>query len=162
MDNIVGFELSKKLVYELTKRNLKISSSESCTGGMFAKMITDVAGSSAVLDEAYITYANKAKEKILGVRHETLERYGAVSSHTASEMVSGLKRVSGADICVCFTGIAGPGGGTPEKPVGLVYVGLIINDEKEILKLNLEGVRDSVRCSACNTVIEHILKKLKK
>lgn len=101
-----------------------LATAESCTGGLLAKRITDVAGSSDVFGMGCVTYANGVKEKLLGVPHETLEAYGAVSEETARAMAEGIVRASGADIGVGITGIAGPGGGTAEKPVGLVYIAL--------------------------------------
>lgn len=101
-----------------------LTTAESCTGGLLAKRITDVAGSSDVFEMGCVTYANRVKEKLLGVPHETLEAHGAVSEETARAMAEGIVRASGADIGVGITGIAGPGGGTAEKPVGLVYIAL--------------------------------------
>lgn len=101
-----------------------LATAESCTGGLLAKRITDVAGSSDVFEMGCVTYANRVKEKLLGVPHETLEAHGAVSEETARAMAEGIVRASGADIGVGITGIAGPGGGTAEKPVGLVYIAL--------------------------------------
>ncbi|MBQ3038137.1 MAG: nicotinamide-nucleotide amidohydrolase family protein [Clostridia bacterium] len=154
--------LPQAVVEMLIKKGLTISAAESCTGGMFAKMITDISGSSAVLNESYVTYANEAKTKILGVKSETLEKYGAVSEQTAYEMAQGLYKVSQADVCVCFTGIAGPGGGTKEKPVGLVYVGLCIKGRVEVIKLNLKGSRDEIRNGACLEIFDKIRKKVQK
>lgn len=101
-----------------------LATAESCTGGLLAKRITDVAGSSDVFEMGCVTYANRVKEKLLGVPHETLEAHGAVNEETARAMAEGIVRASGADIGVGITGIAGPGGGTAEKPVGLVYIAL--------------------------------------
>ena len=101
-----------------------LATAESCTGGLLAKRITDVAGSSDVFEMGCVTYANRVKEKLLGVPHVTLEAHGAVSEETARAMAEGIVRASGADIGVGITGIAGPGGGTAEKPVGLVYIAL--------------------------------------
>ena len=101
-----------------------LATAESCTGGLLAKRITDVAGSSDVFEMGCVTYANRVKEKLLGVPHETIEAHGAVSEETARAMAEGIVRASGADIGVGITGIAGPGGGTAEKPVGLVYIAL--------------------------------------
>ena len=154
-----GESLPEAVVHMLIDRKLKISSAESCTGGLFAKYITDVPGSSAVLNESYVTYANEAKTKILGVSTETLKKYGAVSEQTAYEMADGLFKVSGADICAVFTGIAGPDGGTDEKPVGLVYVGLCIRGKTEVFKLLLTGTREAVRKQACLEVFNIIRKK---
>ena len=115
---------------KLMEKGMTLSSAESCTGGMFAAAVTDIPGISSVFQRGLVTYSNEAKIEELGVSSETLEKFGAVSRETAVEMVEGLKRVSGSDICISVTGIAGPGGGTPEKPVGLVYIGFIFGDKK--------------------------------
>jgi nicotinamide-nucleotide amidase len=100
-----------------------ISAAESCTGGLIASKITDVAGSSDYFLEGVITYSNSSKNKLLGVKNSTLRKYGAVSNQTAVEMAKGIRRVSGSDIGISTTGIAGPSGGTKSKPVGLVWIG---------------------------------------
>lgn len=148
---------AKSLVRLLTEKGLKIASAESCTGGLFAKLITDIPGSSAVLDESYVTYANEAKTKILGVKKETLEKYGAVSEQTVYEMARGLYRVSKSNVCVVFSGIAGPDGGTKEKPVGTVFSALCIDGEITTYKSLFKGSRDEVRHSACLEMMERII-----
>ena len=116
--------LEALVVDALRAAGTTLATAESCTGGLLAKRITDVAGSSDVFEMGCVTYANRVKEKLLGVPHETLEAHGAVSEETARAMAEGIVRASGADIGVGITGIAGPGGGTAEKPVGLVYIAL--------------------------------------
>ena len=115
----------------LVKNKLKISTAESCTGGLISAAITAVSGSSEVFDEGICTYANTAKMKYLNVPGQTLEKYGAVSEQTALAMAKGMAQQSGSDIALSVTGIAGPTGGTSEKPVGTVYVGLFIKDRAE-------------------------------
>ena len=105
----------------LIEKNLKVATTESCTGGLLSSKLTDISGSSAFIHLNLVTYANEAKHKMLGVRNETLENFGAVWEECAYEMASGLMKLTGADICISTTGIAGPTGGTPEKPVGLMY-----------------------------------------
>ena len=105
----------------LIKKRLKIATTESCTGGLLSSKLTDISGSSAFIHLNLVTYANEAKQKMLGVRKETLENFGAVSEECAYEMASGLMKLTGADICISTTGIAGPIGATKEKPVGLMY-----------------------------------------
>ena len=114
--------LEELVVKELKENNMTIATAESCTGGWLAKRITDVSGSSAVFETGCITYANKTKEKLIGVSHETLEKYGAVSEQTAKEMAQGVRHLAQSTIGVGITGIAGPEGGTEEKPVGLIYI----------------------------------------
>ena len=117
--------LEDSVVALLKEKKMTVTTAESCTGGKLAGRLMNVAGASEVYNEGYITYANASKEKILGVKHETLEAYGAVSRQTAEEMAFGAAREAGADAALSVTGIAGPGGGTEEKPVGLVYLSLI-------------------------------------
>ena len=116
--------LEELVVGELAAQGKTLATAESCTGGLLSKRITDVAGASAVFHMGVVTYANQAKEDMLGVSHETLERWGAVSSQTAREMAQGIVRRSQADLGIGITGIAGPDGGTAEKPVGLIYIAL--------------------------------------
>lgn len=120
----------------LLERGLTVSCAESCTGGKFAAALTDIPGISASFDRGIVTYSNRAKTEELGVKDETLAKYGAVSEETALEMAAGIQRVSGSDIGISVTGIAGPGGGTDEKPVGLVYIGLAYNGKVICRKLN--------------------------
>lgn len=112
----------------LQAQGLSLVTAESCTGGLVAHRITDVPGSSAYFLGGFVTYANEAKEELLGVRHETILSHGAVSEETALEMARGARQRMGADLGISTTGIAGPTGGTPEKPVGLVYVALSAPD----------------------------------
>lgn len=132
-------ELVQVVCNKLIDRGLTLSSAESCTGGLFAGTVTEIAGVSACFDRGLVTYSNQAKMDELGVKAETLEKYGAVSAETAMEMAEGLHRVSGSDVCVSVTGIAGPGGGTEEKPVGLVYVGLYFDGDVSYRKLHLSN-----------------------
>ena len=108
---------------------LTIAAAESCTGGMFGAALTDIPGISAVFDRSLVTYSNQAKIDELGVRPETLEQYGAVSEQTALEMAEGVRKKAGTDIGISVTGIAGPDGGTEEKHVGLVFIGLSFGDQ---------------------------------
>lgn len=136
--------VESSLVKLLREYNLTISTAESCTGGLVSSAITSVAGASEVFGFGFCTYANEAKMKILGVKTDTLNKYGAVSKQTAMEMAQGAKRVSGSDIAISLTGIAGPGGGTAEKPVGLVFMGVAVGEKlyaKEMI-LGQHAVRD--------------------
>jgi len=120
--------LAVTLGLRLNARGRTLALAESCTGGLIGSLITDVPGSSDYFLGSAVTYAYSAKENILGVRHETLLTHGAVSAETAREMAQGARRVFGADIAVSVTGIAGPGGGLPDKPVGLVHIHLSATD----------------------------------
>ena len=138
-------DLQTALVQELSSKGLKIATAESCTGGLISKRITEVSGSSEVFGYGACTYANEAKIKLLNVKPETLERFGAVSPQTAQEMAEGIRRLSGADIGISTTGIAGPTGGTDEKPVGLVYVGISSPWHNQVVELKLSRGHSSER-----------------
>lgn len=114
--------LEEKIVSLLQEKGWKIASAESCSGGMIASRLVNVSGVSDVFEEGYITYSNAAKHKLLGVSKQSLGQYGAVSSQVAGEMALGAARQARARAAIAVTGIAGPGGGTPQKPVGLVYI----------------------------------------
>ena len=130
-------KLEEMVVEKLISSYKKVATAESCTGGLVSKRITEVSGASAVFDCGICSYSNEIKHKILGVKSETLEVLGAVSAETAMQMAEGVKKISGADIGVSTTGIAGPTGGTPEKPVGLVYVGICTNNGTYAIRLML-------------------------
>lgn len=129
----------------LLEKKLTITTAESCTGGLIGATLVNVPGVSSVFKEGYITYANEAKQKILDVKADTLEKYGAVSEETASEMAIGAVKASGSDISIAVTGIAGPDGGTAEKPVGLVYMACHYNGKTVVEKHNFNGNRLKVR-----------------
>ena len=114
-----------------------ITTAESCTGGMIASALTDINGSSAVVDRGFVTYSNEAKMDMLGVLGSTLQSHGAVSEETALEMAQGALTNSNANVTVAVTGIAGPGGGTPDKPVGLIYMALATEGKVNVYKLML-------------------------
>jgi len=161
--------LQNALVQLLREKGLTIATAESCTGGLIAKRITDIPGSSEVFGMGAVCYANEIKTKLLGVSEETLRMYGAVSHQTAREMAEGARRVSGADLAVSTTGIAGPGGGTTEKPVGLVYVGVSTPHGCETFELRLargySADRERIRWSAASNAISlatNAVKKLEK
>ena len=146
--------LCAEIIEALTNDGKHITFAESCTGGMLAEMLTAVSGASECFDGSFVTYANEQKEKLIGVRHETLAKYGAVSYQTALEMSRGARLALGADIGAGVTGIAGPGGGTPEKPVGLVYISISTKDIHCFCRLNLDGDRFEVRRKTCLYVLE--------
>lgn len=132
----------------LSRYQLTVTTAESCTGGLLAGRLINVPGISGNFKEGYITYSNEAKEKLLGVSHGTLAAHGAVSEETALEMARGVQQAAGADIGIGITGIAGPDGGTAEKPVGLVYIGCCIQDRSYVRKFVFTGNRSKVRESS--------------
>lgn len=129
----------------LRRRGLTLALAESCTGGLIAKRITDIPGSSSYFFGGLVTYSNESKQALLGVREATLVAYGAVSEQTAREMAVGARRAIGADVAVSVTGIAGPGGGSPEKPVGTVWIGIATADGVETRHYRFLGERDEIR-----------------
>ena len=154
--------LQEDVVKKLMEKGLKVATAESCTGGLVSERITRVSGSSEVFDCGICSYANEIKHKLLGVSETTLTVLGAVSAEAAVQMAEGVKKLSGADIGVSTTGIAGPTGGTPEKPVGLVYVGVCTSREAYAIRLNLGGVnitnsRDYIRKVTSDAVLFTIL-----
>ena len=153
---------SQKLVDLLLSQKLKIATAESCTGGLLAKTITDVSGASSVFDMGIVSYANEIKNKFLNVPNEVLNTVGAVSAETAKAMARGIADQASADIGVGITGIAGPTGGTLEKPVGLVYYSIYIKQEDKLIieKLLLNGTRDNIRNETVKLVIERLINEL--
>lgn len=137
--------LVRPLFEKLRKRGWMVTTAESCTGGLIAGAITEVSGSSAFFDRGFVTYSNTAKMQMLGVSAKTLSKYGAVSAHTAKEMAEGALDRSDAQIAVSVTGIAGPDGGSIEKPVGLVYIGIATESETTAHQFTFTGNRTSVR-----------------
>ena len=138
-NNLREDALEKEVVERLAALHLKTATAESCTGGLISERITRVSGSSEVFDCGVCSYANAIKAKVLGVSKETLAVLGAVSAETAIQMAEGVKKLSGADIAVSTTGIAGPTGGTAEKPVGLVYMGVCTDENAYAVRLLLCG-----------------------
>jgi nicotinamide-nucleotide amidase len=129
-----------KHVLELCRaRGWHVATAESCTGGLVAAALTEIAGSSDVVDRGFVTYSNEAKAEMLGVPLSTLKRYGAVSAQTAKAMAAGALKNSHADLAVSITGIAGPGGGTKQKPVGLVHFAAVRRDGRSVVRKKLFG-----------------------
>ncbi len=158
--------LQTAVVQKLTQKGLTVAVAESCTGGLVAKRITEVAGSSQVFGLGVVTYSNEAKQSMLGVSAKTLETYGAVSPQTAAEMAKGVRRVSGADIAVAITGIAGPDGGSTEKPVGLVYIGVDSPSHSDVLEHRLSRAytsqREYIRWVAASNALNMVLRAIEK
>lgn len=153
-------ELTDMVCRMLVEKNLTISTAESCTGGLIAKTLTDYPGISSIFNRGYVTYSNEAKAEDLGVDCQIIESHGAVSEETAYAMAKGLYDRTGSDICVSVTGIAGPEGGTPEKPVGLVYCGFAFKGEVEVHKYFFTGERERVRLRTTLTVFDNIRKRM--
>lgn len=151
---------AEKTVAELKKRSMTVSFAESCTGGLLAKMVTDVSGSSAVFECGVVSYSNRIKHSVLGVKNETLGKYTAVSEQTVKEMARGVKKLSGADICVSVSGTAGPGSDSSGTPVGVIWICVMYKDKvftKKLMNSFDENVRENNRLSAAETVFDMIL-----
>lgn len=145
--------MEKVVVGLLKEKGLTVSTAESCTGGLIAKRLTDVPGASENFMCGIVTYDNRAKTGLLGVSPETLAGFGAVSEETALEMVRGVRTACGTDLAISVTGIAGPGGGTPEKPVGLVYIGFANCETARVNRHLFAGDRETIRWQASNTAL---------
>lgn len=137
--------LEESIVELLREKNLTLTTAESCTGGMLAARLTNVSGVSEVFKQGFVTYSNRAKRKLLDVKKNTLKLYGAVSEKTAKEMAKNGAFVTGSDICVSITGLAGPNGGTQEKPVGLVYIACAYQNEIRVKEFHFRGNRQKIR-----------------
>lgn len=148
--------IEEKIVEKCIAQKATVSTAESCTGGLVAATLVNVAGVSEIFREGYITYANGAKERILGVSEETLKEHGAVSAETAYEMALGCARTAHSDYSVVTTGIAGPGGGTPEKPVGLVYLGCYAKGRIYTKECHFEGTRMEIRSAAALSALKFL------
>lgn len=156
-------KLEEKVVKLLREKNLVLACAESCTGGLIAKRITDVSGSSAVFNCGIVSYSNEIKEKVLNVKSETLKEFGAVSEQTVREMVKGVLDISGADIAVSVSGIAGPNSDNTDKPVGLIFLAVSDGEKTIVKKLNNQfttDVRNSNRISASDEALKMILKMI--
>ena len=153
-------KIAEQLVTLLKEKSLKISAAESCTGGLFCKLLTDVPGCSAVLDISMVTYANEAKTALLGVSENILETEGAVSADCAAAMVRGILQLSGADIGVAITGIAGPNGGSADKPVGTVFIAVGTSGKYWVKKhiFDSRNSREDIRDASALTAFEMAVK----
>ena len=154
--------LEQALVQALRSRGERVAVAESCSGGLLAKRLTDVPGASEVFDCGVVSYANAVKHRLLGVREDTLAAFGAVSPQTAAEMAAGVRKLAGADYGLSTTGIAGPGGGSEAKPVGLVYVGLATPDGVETLELHLRRGYQTDRSIIRRDAASHALAALRR
>lgn len=152
-----GYYLDAKTIVErLTASNLTIACAESCTGGSFAAAITDISGASQCFGYGLVTYSNEAKQKLLNVPASIINQHGAVSAQTAAAMAEGLLLLSDADIAVSITGIAGPGGGTKIKPVGLVFIAVVSADYRVIKQYNFLGTRTKIRHGSVESALNMV------
>lgn len=155
-----NLSLEKKLVKLLEKNDFSISTAESCTGGLLSARIINVPGASEVFKEGMVTYTNKSKRKRLDVSKSTLKKYGAVSKQTAKEMAAGIAFNSDSDAALSITGIAGPDGGTEEKPVGLVYIGLYVKGKILAEEFHFSGNRQEIREQSVEAALVMLTKYL--
>jgi len=149
--------LRVSIIKYLTAKNKTLSCAESCTGGLIASKLTSVPGASAVIEGTMVTYSNRIKMKWLNVKKETLEKFGAVSKECVLEMLDGIEEKSGSNISIAISGIAGPTGGTDEKPVGTVYIGIKNGDTKRVEKLHFNGDRSLVQEHSARTALKMII-----
>jgi len=164
-DNIYGYndETLEGVVQKmLTETKRTVSVAESCTGGMVSSKLTNTPGSSICFKQSVITYSNESKMQLLNVKQETLEQFGAVSEQTANEMLNGILSLSKSEYAVSITGIAGPGGATKEKPVGLVYIGVSFNGNNEVNKCQFLGTRQDIRERATNVALDSLRRTILK
>lgn len=162
-DIVYGFDqetIEQKIAEKLIAKNLTIAVAESCTGGLISSRLTDISGSSQYMMQGMITYSNEAKMKLLGVKTETLEKYGAVSQETALEMAEGVRRNSGCDIGISTTGIAGPTGGTEEKPLGTLWAAVSIGDKTEAFHFCRNINRQANKIIFSQFILKKLLEKL--
>ncbi len=152
------YELAIQVGSALRARNQTLAVAESCTGGWIAKTVTDIAGSSGWFDRGFVTYSNAAKADLLGVRKATIARHGAVSAEVVAEMVTGALEHSRADIAIAVSGVAGPDGGTADKPVGTVYLAWASRgDPTRVVRQHFDGDRDTVRLATVVAALQGLL-----
>jgi nicotinamide-nucleotide amidase len=152
------YELAVRVGVALRTRNRTLAIAESCTGGWIAKAVTDVSGSSGWFDRGFVTYSNAAKTALLGVRESTIASHGAVSAEVVAEMVTGALERSPADVIIAISGIAGPEGGSPDKPVGTVYLAWALRDGPTRAECrHFEGNRDDVRLASVAAALQGLL-----
>ena len=158
--NVTPLELAAQVGALLQKRGLSLVTAESCTGGWIAKIVTDIPGSSAWFERGLIVYSDAAKQELLNVRESTLAQFGAVSAETVAEMASGALHNSHARLAVAVSGVAGPGGGSPAKPVGTVYLAWALDDNVVTRRTVFSGDRNSIRQQAVNAALQGVLEAL--
>ena len=148
--------LSKKILNKLIMENISVSTAESCTGGLLAYNFVKNTDSSKVFKGGYITYSNEMKIKELKVKKISLKKNGAVSYQVAEEMIKGLYKKNKTKICISTTGIAGPGGSTKNKPVGLIYIGIRLNKKNIVIKKNFKGTRMQIQKKCVNFILKYL------
>lgn len=155
-------ELAEKIISDCTAQGLKIATAESCTGGLISALFTEISGSSAVFECGFVTYSNESKNKMLGVPADLIEKHGAVSEEVGGAMATGALALANVDLAVSVTGIAGPSGGSAQKPVGLVYIALAskngVNVQKNIFSGNRAEIRGQAVVNAINMLDEELQK----
>ncbi len=153
--------LIKEVTKLLRSKNKNLAVAESCTGGMVSKLLTDIPGSSKYFTVGIVAYSKRAKTKLLGVSGTTIDKYGAVSAKVAAAMASGARRLARSDLGIGISGIAGPGGGSKQKPVGMVFIALDAGKEGICLKYQFKGNRASIRRNAANATLKLLSRWLK-
>ena len=156
MNDLIN-DILVKISDKITKENLLIATAESCTGGMLANLLTDISGSSKYFERGIVTYSNRSKIELLGVSEYVITKYGAVSEQTALEMAKGIREKSNVDIGISITGIAGPTGGSKQKPVGLIYIGVSTNKKTEVKRFVFSDNRINNKMLACEEALKIIL-----
>jgi nicotinamide-nucleotide amidase len=151
---VVDEELLNKISSLLKKQNLTIATAESCTGGFLANYLTNISGSSEYFDRGIVSYSNESKIQLLDVPKELLIKYGAVSEQVAEIMAKKVRSKSDVDIGIATTGIAGPTGGTPEKPVGLVFIAITTKEKTKIKRFQFSGSRLEIKEKTCKAALE--------
>lgn len=159
---VIDIELINKISTQLKKQRLTVATAESCTGGLIAHTLTNISGSSDYFDRGIVSYSNRAKTELLGVPETMLKEHGAVSEEVAKAMAEGVRKKSNADIGLATTGIAGPTGGTKEKPVGLVHIAISTADSTEVKRFQSSGNRLQNKENTCNAALTMLLDYLTK
>ena len=158
---MINEEILKKISNCLLDKKLKIATAESCTGGLIAHSLTNISGSSNYFDRGIVSYSNNAKHEILNVQKKLLEEYGAVSEPIAKKMAENIRKLSKVDIGISTTGIAGPTGGTKEKPIGLVYIAISTKKDIIVKKFLFRGNRINNKISTCNAALNMLYEYLR-
>lgn len=153
-------KLEEKVVERLKEKGWRVTCAESCTGGMIASALVNVSGVSQVFEEGYVTYSNAAKHRLLGVTKKALESFGAVSRQVAEQMAQGAAKAADTQAAIAVTGIAGPEGGTPQKPVGLVYIGCFVEGKTFVTENHFKGSRMEIRQQTTQAALSLLLESL--